>query len=85
MNLGKLDAVRETPAFALLKKRLCELTAGEVADVGPVAALLARCWHDGLADTEPMLEPPTAQWKECANLFQVKRRVDAMNFMATMV
>ena len=46
MNLEKLDAVRETPAFALLKKRLCELRAGEVAEIGPVAAQLAGCWHE---------------------------------------
>jgi len=54
MNLEKLDAVRETPAFALLKKRLCELRAGEVADIGPVAALRrARgrsCREAGLGD-----------------------------------
>jgi hypothetical protein len=41
-----LDAVRETVAFGLLKERLSGLEAGEVAEVGPVAALLAGCWHD---------------------------------------
>jgi hypothetical protein len=44
--LGKPDVVRETPAFALLKKSLFGLAAGEVAEVGPVAALLAGCWHE---------------------------------------
>jgi hypothetical protein len=46
VTVGKLDAVRETAAFALLKKRLFGLATGEVAEVGPVAALLAGCWHE---------------------------------------
>jgi len=55
VNLGKLHAVRETPASALLKKRLCELKADEVADRGPVAALLAGCSYEfGGSDSERM-------------------------------
>ncbi len=29
---------------------------------------------------KPLLEPPTAQWKECANLLHVKRRVHVTQF-----
>ena len=43
----------ESTAFGLLKKRLLRLESGEVAEVGPLAALLAGCWHEfGGADSE---------------------------------
>ena len=57
MNPGKFDAVRETPAIAILKKCLCELRAGEVADIGPVAALLASCWHEFGHDVKQPASP----------------------------
>jgi hypothetical protein len=41
-----VDTVRETPAFARLKKRLFGLATGEVTEVGPLAALLAGCWRE---------------------------------------
>jgi hypothetical protein len=37
--------VRETNAFALLKKHLFALAPGEIAETGRVTALLAGCWH----------------------------------------
>jgi hypothetical protein len=37
--------VRETGAFALLKKHLFALALGEIAETGRVTALLAGCWH----------------------------------------
>ena len=39
-------SVRETNAFALLKKHLFALVPGEIAETGRVAALLAGCWHE---------------------------------------
>lgn len=43
----------ESTAFGLLKKRLLRLEPGEVGEVGPLAALLAGCWHEfGGADSE---------------------------------
>jgi hypothetical protein len=38
--------VRETDAFALLRKHLFALVHGEIAETGRVAALLAGCWHE---------------------------------------
>jgi hypothetical protein len=38
--------VREKGAFALLKKHLCALAPGEIAEIGRVTALLANCWHE---------------------------------------
>jgi hypothetical protein len=39
-------SVRETNAFALLKKHLFALAPGEIAETGRVTALLAGCWHE---------------------------------------
>jgi hypothetical protein len=38
--------VRETGAFALLKKHLFALAPGEIAETGSVTALLAGCGHE---------------------------------------
>src|SRR5437763_16807812 len=38
--------VRETGAFALLKKHLFAPAPGEIAETGHVTALLAGCWHE---------------------------------------
>jgi hypothetical protein len=39
----------------MLKKRLCGLPPGEVAEAGPIAALLGGCWHEFVgADAERM-------------------------------
>ena len=39
-------SVRETNAFALLKKHLFALVPGEIAETARVTALLAGCWHE---------------------------------------
>jgi hypothetical protein len=45
-NLAKRMTVRETDAFALLRKHLFALVHGEIAETGRVTALLAGCWHE---------------------------------------
>ena len=46
VNLANRMTVRETDAFALLKKHLLALASGEIAETGRVTALLAGCWHE---------------------------------------
>jgi hypothetical protein len=46
VNLAKRMTVRETDAFALLRKHLFARVHGEIAETGRVAALLAGSWHE---------------------------------------
>jgi hypothetical protein len=46
VNLARRMAMRETDAFALLKKHLFGVAPGEIAETGRVTALLAGCWHE---------------------------------------
>ncbi len=46
VNLAERMTVRETEAFALLRKHLFGIAPGEIAETGRVTALLAGCWHE---------------------------------------
>ena len=55
VNLAKRMSVRETDAFALLKKHLFALAPGAIAETVRVTALLAGCWHEfGGAESQRM-------------------------------
>jgi hypothetical protein len=55
VNLAKRMTVRETDAFALLRKHLFALVHGEIAETVRVTALLAGCWHKfGGAESQRM-------------------------------
>jgi hypothetical protein len=64
VNLAKRMTVRETDAFALLKKHLFALAPGEIAETGRVTALLAGCWHEFVgAESQRMHAGSSDAWR----------------------